>query len=129
MKIFADTSALYALIQAADKAHESAAETWARIKGSPLVTSSYVLVETCALLQARIGIQAVRDFHDDMLPILDVVWIDRELHDLAKDRLLDENLRDLSLVDCSSFVVMDRLGISTAFAFDAHFTKRGFEQP
>lgn len=32
-----------------------------------------------------------------------------------------------SLVDCTSFVVMKRLGLSRAFAFDAHFVERGYE--
>lgn len=35
--------------------------------------------------------------------------------------------RDLSLVDCSSFVTMRRLGIKKAFALDEHFREQGFE--
>ena len=34
--------------------------------------------------------------------------------------------KDYSLTDCISFVVMQRLGISTAFAFDQHFVQAGF---
>ncbi|RME55690.1 MAG: VapC toxin family PIN domain ribonuclease, partial [Caldilineae bacterium] len=36
------------------------------------------------------------------------------------------NRRGLSLVDCTSFVVMQQLGIDTAFAFDNHFKEQGF---
>jgi len=33
-----------------------------------------------------------------------------------------------SLTDCASFVVMKRLRIKTALAFDKHFTQAGFER-
>ena len=34
--------------------------------------------------------------------------------------------RGLSLVDCVSFAVMARAGLRQAFAFDDHFSERGF---
>ncbi len=34
--------------------------------------------------------------------------------------------KDYSLTDCISFVVMQKLGIRTAFAFDPHFVQAGF---
>jgi len=40
--------------------------------------------------------------------------------------LISANLRKLSLVDCTSFVLMRRLGVETAFAFDQHFVEQGF---
>ncbi|MEW6367015.1 MAG: hypothetical protein AB1714_20490 [Acidobacteriota bacterium] len=40
--------------------------------------------------------------------------------------LLRENRRDLSLVDCVSFGVMNDLGLRHAFAFGPHFERAGF---
>lgn len=92
-----------------------------------MFASSYVLVETTALLQHRIGIEAVRVLADDVAPTLDVQWIGAEEHRMAMLALLAANRRALSLVDCSSFEVMRRLGLRTAFSFDAHFAEQGFE--
>jgi predicted nucleic acid-binding protein len=41
--------------------------------------------------------------------------------------LLIADRPDLSLVDCTSFETMRRLGLTRAFAFDPHFTEQGFE--
>ena len=35
--------------------------------------------------------------------------------------------KDFSLTDAASFVVMERLGIDTAIAFDQHFQQYGFK--
>jgi predicted nucleic acid-binding protein len=32
------------------------------------------------------------------------------------------------LTDCISFIVMQKFGISTALAFDKHFTEAGFQK-
>jgi predicted nucleic acid-binding protein len=37
--------------------------------------------------------------------------------------------KDYSAVDCLSFVVMDKLGLTEAFAFDAHFSHRFIVRP
>lgn len=51
-----------------------------------------------------------------------------ENHGVAVTALLTAGKRQLSLVDCSSFEAMRRLGITSAFAFDRHFAEQGFEQ-
>ncbi len=86
-----------------------------------------MLVETTALLQHRIGMDAVRVFSDDIVPALEVRWIGEEEHRAATLAVLAANRRGLSLVDCTSFEVMRRLGLRTAFSFDAHFAEQGFE--
>ena len=91
-----------------------------------LVTTSYVLVETMALLQHRFGLQAARRFHDDVLPMLGIVWVDAELHAAGTAALLTAGRRDLSLVDCVSFACMRQRGLSRAFQFDKHFKDQGF---
>jgi predicted nucleic acid-binding protein len=126
--VFVDTSALYALLNVADPNHVAASSAWdvLRKQRDTLVTSNYVLVETTALVQRRMGIQALRNVQTAFLPLLSVVWIDEALHARALSVLLALAMRELSLVDCTSFEVMRSTGTSTAFAFDAHFTRQGF---
>ena len=52
-----------------------------------LVTTSYVLVETTALLQHRIGLAAVRDLDQHVVPLLAVRWVDANLHRKGMRRL------------------------------------------
>lgn len=72
MSVFADTSAFYAVFDADDEEHPRAREAWDGLISAetPLLTSNYVLVETTALLQNRLGIGAVRAFDDAVSPLL-----------------------------------------------------------
>jgi predicted nucleic acid-binding protein len=63
VSVFVDTSALYALLVRTDEDHAEAAKAFRGLleAGRSLVSTNYVLVETTALLQHRIGLAAVRD--------------------------------------------------------------------
>ncbi|HDI60924.1 MAG TPA: PIN domain-containing protein [Desulfobacteraceae bacterium] len=128
MRTFADTSSLYALLVANDKGHQRAKAAFHRLasEAAELVTSSFVLVETIALLQRRVGLSAVRDFQARLFPLLEVVWINRDWYRRGVERLYAEQSRHLSLVDCLSFEIMQALEIETAFACDRHFSEAGF---
>ena len=126
--IYIDTSAFYAIFDIDDTNHKKAKKIWAALINSreTITCNNYVLVETNALLQHRFGISAVLDLQK-IMPLLLIDWISPEHHRLALSSLLSANLRDLSLVDCSSFETMRRLGIEKVFAFDDHFRQQGFE--
>lgn len=128
MTCFVDTSAFLAVLDRSDTNHPKAKEEWESllINGNGLVTTSYILVETFALIQHRFGIEAVRIFHEDICPVLRIEWVDESTHDAGITGVLSASRKGLSLVDCVSFNVMRRLGIKTVFAFDAHFTEQGF---
>lgn len=128
---FADTSGLYALLDRDDQNHTVAKRCWLRLmdREEPLLTTNYVLVETCALAQRRLGIEAVRVIEGDLSPVLRVEWIGQDTHSLATNALLTARRKTLSLVDCVSFIAMRRTGLQTAFAFDRHFREEGFEFP
>lgn len=64
---------------------------------------------------------------EDVFPLLQVEWVDEIGHREAVSAMLVAGRRELSLVDCSSFGTMRRLGIRKAFAFDEHFAEQGFE--
>ncbi len=93
---------------------------------APLITTNFVILETIAVAQHRLGLDAVRAFTRDVMPLLDVVFIDEGLQQAALAALLAAGRRRLSLVDCASFEVMRRQQIGRAFAHDPHFTEQGF---
>lgn len=129
MRVFADTSALYALLDRDDENHVAARTIWARLLDDPksdVVTHNYVLVELVALVQRRLGSAAVRDLIGSLLPVVGVVWIDERLHARAVAALLAAESRRISLVDRVSFEVMRDLGLTGAFAFDDDFAREGF---
>jgi predicted nucleic acid-binding protein len=129
MMVFADTSALFALLVQDDYMHVRAKLNFEHLaqNDARLVTSSYVLLESVTLLQRRVSLKAVWDFNRKIQPLLEVVWADDNWHSRAVHRLQMENNRSVSLTDCLSFEIMEVMGIKTAFTFDRHFTERGFE--
>jgi predicted nucleic acid-binding protein len=128
MTTFIDTSAFYAVLCADDPNHEAARTTWLELLSQPddLVCTNYILIESFALIQNRLGMQAVRAFQEDVIPLLGIEWIEATQHQASISALLTAGRRQLSLVDCASFETMRRLGITTAFTFDPHFKEQGF---
>ena len=128
MSVLVDTSALYAVLDADDAEHSRAIAEWHRLMHGAfsLVTTSYILVETTALVQHRLGMDAARAIEQDIRPVLRVEWVDEGLHTIGMASMLAAGRRRLSLVDCVSFAFMSRAGLREVFAFDEHFTERGF---
>lgn len=126
-RVFVDTSAIYGLLVESDSAHAAARQAFERLRAGEtvLVTTSYVLVETYALLASRVGRSGVEAMRDGFAPLLRVVWIDEALHERALDLLL-AGPRDLTLVDTASFVVAREMQVDAVFAFDRHFEETGF---
>lgn len=129
MSVFVDTSAFFAVMDADDSTHTRASQAWAALVNGTeaLVTSNYTLVQTQALVQSRLGMAAVRLFYDRVVPALDVLWVGEDTHRAAVSAVLVANRRQLSLVDCASFVLMRQHGIGVAFTLDAHFAEQGLD--
>lgn len=127
MTVFVDTSALYALLDEDDQNHRLAAALWAElVPGEDLLTHAYVVVETSALVQRRLGMAAVDQLHDGLLAPVRVLTIDDRTHRLAVTQWRSGGLRGISLVDAISFVVMAESEVDLALAFDEDFTRSGF---
>jgi predicted nucleic acid-binding protein len=128
MNVFVDTSAFLALLDADEQRHVAARRVWAKLanESADLYCTSYVLVETAALVQSRLGMPQLQAFHENVFPFLRVIWVDSNLHGAGMAAVLTAKRRQLSLVDCVSFAAMRQSGISYAFAFDQHFEEQGF---
>lgn len=128
MKVFVDTSGFYALLVSTERQHDTVKQTFERllVDRAELHTTSYVLIESMALLQARVGLLAAESLEDVVLPLVSVTWVDQGLHTRGMVRLRRAARRRLSLVDCVSFEVMRQEGTSRAVTLDDHFREAGF---
>jgi predicted nucleic acid-binding protein len=129
VEVFVDTSAFFVLLAEDDEENAVASRRLPYLiwNGASLLTSSYVVVETCALVQRRLGMPALHRFLNELLPVVSVVWVNERLHERALATLLAADRRKLSLVDCVSFELMRDCSRNHAFAFDAHFEEQGFD--
>jgi uncharacterized protein len=120
MTLFVDTSAWYAAADRSDHSHQRAKAVLAA--GDALVTTDHVLIESWFLLRHRLGRGAARRFWDGLrsgaaeievvgAADLAVAWV-------TADAFPDQ---DFSIVDCTSFAVMQRLGLRRVASFDDHF--------
>lgn len=125
--IFLDTSAIYAWADTADPNHRTAVQRLQAIleNGDALLTHNYVLVESMALLQARLGLAAASKLASDSAAFA-IEWVDDDLHADGIRELNQAKKRRVSLVDHISFLVMKRRQVTTAFAFDPDFESAGF---
>ena len=132
--IFVDTSALFAVLDGDDDNHQRALRAWSsmvdRLEVDPgaAITHSGVVIESAALVQRRLGMDATRDLLETIVPSFTVVWIDEQIHRLAVAAMLAAGKRQVSLVDWTSFTVMRDRAITHAFAFDNDFERQGFQQ-
>lgn len=127
--IYVDTSAFLAVVHSSDDYHERAFQTWQSLieDNERLMCNNYVLVESIALIQNRAGMEALAILHKEIIPYMQVEWLDENLHNAIVNFALSANRRKLSLVDLSGFDTMRRHKITTAFTFDNHFREQGFD--
>jgi predicted nucleic acid-binding protein len=59
-------------------------------------------------------------------PYVEIVHVDQELDSLSWQLLSNRLDKSWSLVDCSSFVIMERLNLTEALTNDHHFEQAGY---
>jgi predicted nucleic acid-binding protein len=124
--IFLDTSAIYAMADRADPRHELAKERFRVLleAGEEMLTHNYVLIESMALIQHRLGLAAALKLAHDSR-VFEIEWVGKTAHDEAV-RGLARSRRHVSIVDQVSFLVMRLRGVEVALAFDRDFVDEGF---
>ncbi len=127
--IFVDTAAFLAIENLRDT-HHAEALTYQRSclkKEKPLVTSDYVLDETYTIIRVRAGHAIAVQFGEALRAsrLIRVEYVTPETIESAWHIFKRFTEHEFSFTDCTSFVLMERLGIETAFTFDAHFRQYG----
>ena len=124
--VFVDTSAYYAIFDRSDKNHLKA-KRFLETNMLPLFTSNLVVVEFVNLVNARRGHEEAlkigkKFYEEDLSAIVNITSEDEKRAWQIFRKYSDKNF---SLTDCTSFAVMERLGVKKAFAFDIHFIQYG----
>ncbi|MDQ3485885.1 MAG: PIN domain-containing protein [Actinomycetota bacterium] len=128
MTSFVDTSFWFGLYTVADARHGEAAALW-RAGEERLLTSTLVLGETWTLLRLR------RTSHERALALLDAIRASPRVEVASVDDadetqawawLHEHGERVYSYVDATSFALMRRRRLHTAYAFDGDFAAAGF---
>ena len=129
--MYVDTSGVLAFLDGDDLHHDRSRRAWEQAMESQarMIMTEYVRLESWSLIQRRLGLDAVQDFHQVLLPMMEVVRVDEPTFDLLCRQVLLSKRRKLSLVDLSSFDCMQTMGIEHALAFDKHFNEMGFQTP
>ena len=127
---FVDSGAWIALAVTTDPYHARAMNAWADLvaTNSRLVTSIPVVIETFTFLDRNTARDVAKAWRDQVTSMRRLQIVECTLADLTKSWTWfeDPGLFRLSAVDATSFVVMRRLKVRRAFAFDQHFAKAGF---
>lgn len=121
MTVFVDTSMFFAAVDAGDVDHERAKQALSRESGS-LLTSDHVLFETSRLLRRRLGRPVAERFFESIRAgRAELAYIEPRDVEAAWAIGLGFPDQDFSIVDRTSFAVMERLGVNRVATFDSDF--------
>ena len=114
-----DSSAFYAIADTTDRHNSRAKSLLTSQEG--LVTTDHVLVETWLLIARKLGEDAAGSAWQAIERGARVEFVDQM--DMHMARSIGVNFGDqlFSIVDCTSFAVMQRLGVTRTISFDRHF--------
>ena len=124
--IFVDTGAWFAAFVPNDPDH-AAADVWLSQNTATLVTTDYVLDELLTLLKRRGEFDRALRLGERLLSgsIARFEWVTPPDVEAAWEVYREFRDKAWSFTDCTSRVVIERLSISAAFAFDEHFRQFG----
>lgn len=129
--IFVDTGPWIAWMDVRDQWRQDAIREMATLKAQrrPLVTTNWVLAEAYSGLVERIARGAIARLRATVeeSALIQVIGIDQLMEELAWRKFLQYDDKDVSMTDCTSFVVMEQLGLNVVFTFDRHFPQVGFQ--
>ncbi len=126
--MLADTSALLALVFRDDQNHEAAVEVVRRRPDARFLLTELIVAEVATRTRAYAGAERAVGVARDLLASrrYDLVFVDAALFEDALERMARFADKRLSLTDCASFAVMERLGLAAAFTFDRDFRDCGY---
>ena len=131
-KVFADTSGWGNLLDKSQQFHDQAVSIYRQKRGenNKFITTNYVLAELIALLNSplRMPRKDAIGFIESLKSsaFVEIVHVDEKTDEAAWKLLKSRVDKNWSLVDCSSFVIMNQEGITEAFCTDYHFEQAGF---
>lgn len=127
--IFVDTGAWFASVVPSDSEHQQAI-LWLKNNQESLLTTDYVIDETLTLLRARgekkRAIVLGEAFFSGKLS--QIYYLTEDDIKLTWKVFSNFHDKEWSFTDCSSKIIIEKLGIKKAFCFDHHFRQFGMLQ-
>jgi predicted nucleic acid-binding protein len=125
--VFVDTAYFVALLNPDDSYHSRTLESFNE-SSRRLVTTEFVLLELGNYFSRRSNRHLVRPFWRSLLDeeTATVVPVSVPLLERALDLYHARQDKEWSLVDCTSFIIMEDLGIHEVLTTDQHFEQAGF---
>lgn len=123
---FVDSGAWFALKDTKDPHHDIAIQFLASSTGR-LLTTNFVIDETITLTLVRLGYWPARELGEQLWggQQARIIYVTKADQRAAWEIFKKYDDKEFSFTDCTSFVVMERLGLRRAFAFDEHFEQTG----
>jgi predicted nucleic acid-binding protein len=128
-QVLIDTSAYYAALNRRADHHARVLKIFAELGSRRLIlyTTNLIVAEAHALVLKRLGRAVATDFLQQIYAGETAIVRVRSADERrAREIITIHDDKDYTLTDATSFAVMERLGISTAFTFDRHFAQYGF---
>ncbi|OLP17436.1 DNA-binding protein [Leptolyngbya sp. 'hensonii'] len=124
--IFVDTGAWFASVVPSDADYQIAS-IWLNQNTQPLITTDYVIDETLTLLRMRRENQRAMALGDSFFSgaLATVHYLTEAEVQQSWQVFRQFSDKDWSFTDCTSKVVMEKLKVAQAFAFDQHFRQFG----
>ena len=117
--LLVDSSVLIAAARSSERLHEQAVKALEARAADHLVVPTSILSETMGFLGRRLGVHQQRNFWDGFLDSgIELVTVDRELIESARD--IDRRYEDagFGFVDCTLLAACERLRCSQVLSFD-----------
>jgi uncharacterized protein len=123
---FVDTGAWFASVVPSDSVH-AAAVRWLSENTEPLLTTDYVIDETLTLLQRRGEISRARSLGEHFFSgeLATIYYLTEADIAQAWETFRRFSDKEWSFTDCTSKIVIEKLNLAHAFAFDHHFRQFG----
>lgn len=131
INIFIDSAAFKAVFDESDEFYKKAHDYWLEALSEEIrfITTNFVLDETYTLFRSHLGKKQALILRDKLASSpksIKVVYIQQVDERQAWEYFEKLPGRGISFTDCTSFSVMKRLGVETAFTFDGDFISAGF---
>jgi predicted nucleic acid-binding protein len=130
--VFVDASAWVAFFNRRDAHHSEAREHMTKLlrSGTPLAASTWTIYEAITITRSKLGYGRARRLWQlaNDRRIISMVRVDPGIESAALKLFWRYRDKDWGVVDCSTLVIMDRLGCRTAFGYDRHFVEASGQQ-
>lgn len=126
-KYFIDTSFVIALINQKDEYHHQAVELSDSLAGSQYITTDLILYEIANYLAKDFKPEAINTINIFLnSKDIQIIWNSEDLFKQAFEKYTTFADKKWGLVDCLSFIIMEKLEIQNVLTIDHHFEQAGF---